>query len=200
VHATCSYELSGKTLKISYEAKNLDSHKSTPVNMTNHSYFNLSGHKNWGDLSDHNVTVFAEHYTPVSEALIPTGEISKVEGTGFDLRSGKEMTAEQLKKPDGENGYDHNYAFGDIGMHDVLFAKNEKTGRTMKVCSDAPGVQFYTGNFVPEMQGKNQTNYGKQTCFCVETQHYPNAVNQENFPSNVIKPGQVYKHHTNFTF
>ena len=108
------------------------------------------------------------------------------------------ITADQLKKPDGENGYDHNYAFGEIGMHDVLFAKHPN-GRSMKVCSDAPGVQFYTGNFVPDMTGKG-ASYGKQTCFCVETQHYPNAVNESKFPSNVIKAGEIYQHNTTFSF
>jgi len=199
IYATCTYTLDGSTLKIAYTAKNLDENKSTPVNMTNHSYFNLSGHKNWSDLSEHEVTVFAEHYTPVSDALIPTGEIAKVEGTGFDLRSPLKMTAEQLKAPTGENGYDHNYAFGVVGMHDVLLATHPN-GRKMKVCSDAPGVQFYTGNFVPEMKGKLGTEYGRKTCFCVETQHYPNAVNTPEFPTNVIKAGETYTHNTNFTF
>lgn len=198
VKATCTYKLDGKTLSISYTAENLDKTRSTPMNMTNHSYFNLSGHKKWGNLDEHNVKVFAEHFTPVSDTLIPTGEIKKVENTGFDLRTGLNMTAEQLKKPDGANGYDHNYAFGEIGMHDVLYCEHPN-GRSMKVESDAEGVQFYTGNFVPDCTGKG-ASYGKQTCFCVETQCYPNAVNEASFPTNVVKAGEVYRHNTNFMF
>lgn len=200
VYATCTYTLTSKTLSIAYTAKNLDSTRSTPINMTNHSYFNLGGHGAWdADLSKHVVALHADKYTPVSDALIPTGEIPSVEGCAFDLRAGLAMTPEQLKKPTGENGYDHNFAFGEIGMHGVLTAKHAN-GRVMKVASDAPGVQFYTGNFVPEMQGKQGVGYSKQTCFCVETQHYPNAVNTPAFPTNVTKAGETYTHNTTFTF
>ena len=107
-------------LAVAYTAKNMDNARSTPINMTNHSYFNLSGHTKWdNDLSNHVVTVHAQKYTPVNDALIPTGELADVEATGFDLRAGLAMTPEQLKKPTGANGYDHNYAFGVVGMHDV---------------------------------------------------------------------------------
>lgn len=197
-----TYTLDGNCLKIEYSALNVDGSRSTPVNMTNHSYFNLGGHSNWeSDLSNHHVKLSANFFTPVSDALIPTGEIKSVSGTDFDLRAGVDMTPAQLATPGiGGNGYDHNYAFGDTrGIHECIRIKHSN-GRNMKVCADVPGMQFYTGNFVPEMTGKSGTNYGKQTCFCTETQAYPNAVNEPVFPTNVIGPKQTYKHTTEFHF
>jgi len=196
------YTLEDNCVTINYEAKNTDNERSTPVNMTNHSYFNLAGHDKWSEnLAEHHVVLKADKFTPVTDALIPTGELKDVAGCQFDLRSGVDMTPDQLAHADiGGNGYDHNYAFGDTGgIHECIRIKHPN-GRNMMVSADVPGMQFYTGNFVPTMEGKRGVVYSKQTCFCTETQAYPNSVNEPNFPTNVVKAGETYTHTTKFHF
>jgi len=150
----------------------------------------------------------ADKYTPVDATLIPTGELATVEGTPFDFRKSTAIGArigqdnEQLKRG---GGYDHNWVLtrtGD-GLSQAAKVYEPTTGRTMEIATTEPGIQFYSGNFLPKdnpLAGKGGRPYGYRSGFCLETQHYPDSPNQKNFPSTILKPGQDYKTQTVFTF
>ncbi len=183
------------SLKMEYEAA---TDKPTPVNLTNHAFFNLNGEGN-GTILEHRVKFYADAFTPVDEGLIPTGEIKDVKGTPFDFsefhtigeRIGEEN--EQLKNGD---GYDHNFVLNNTkakGMNHAATIIGDKTGITMNVYTEEPGIQFYSGNF---MQGKNTFKSGAKddfrTAFALETQHFPDAPNQPDFPSIILNPDEEY--------
>jgi len=181
-------------LKIEYWA-NTD--KPTPVNLTHHSFFNLHGAGN-GTVNDHILQINADYYTPVDEGLIPTGEIAPVEGTPMDFRQptaiGERIDAdfEQLKFG---NGYDHNYVLNaaDEGLTFAAKVEDPKTGRTMEVYTNEPGLQFYGGNFLDgTVTGKEGLPYLFRGAFCLETQHYPDSPNKPEFPSTILEPGDEY--------
>ncbi len=183
-------------LSIAYEAT---SKADTIVNLTNHSYFNLSGAEE--NILDHELTLQSTSYTPVDGHLIPTGEILPIKGTPFDFTAphtiGERIGSAHPQMLLG-HGYDHNFVIDGQGMR--LFAKvyDKKSGRVMEVFSDQPAVQLYTGNFLGDIKGKK--DYHHRWGMCLETQNYPDAVNHENFPSSVLKAGEKYQVTTVFRF
>lgn len=191
------------TLEVAYEAT---TDKPTVVNLTQHSYFNLSGNFNQ-PIVDHEIMLNANQFLPVNKTLIPTGELRPVAGTPFDFREAKSIASgintenDQLKKG---GGYDHCWVLNNqnTGMRIAASAYHPENGRLLEVYTDEPGIQFYTGNFLdgtlPQKGGKGA--YAYRTAFCLETQHYPDAPNQSDFPSTVLRPGEKYATKTIFKF
>lgn len=188
-------------LKIHYEVQ---SDKDTIVNMTNHSYFNLGGHDK-GSICNHILTLKASAYTPILPGSIPTGEIVPVEGTPFDFRVAKRIGEEidgdheQLRRG---SGYDHNWVLdGTAGeLREFAVAVDPVSGRRMSVYTDLPGVQFYTGNFIGQEDGKTKAVYHARDGFCLETQYFPDTANKPEFPSAVFGPDKKYQSTTIYKF
>jgi aldose 1-epimerase len=189
-------------LRVNYEAT---TDAPTPINLSQHSYFNLSGH-DAGSILDHELTLNAAHFTVVDPGMIPTGEIRSVDGTPFDfqrpVRIGARIEAgdEQLRLG---LGYDHNFVLertGD-GLEFAARVRDRSSGRTLDVYTTEPAVQFYTGNHLDAaVPGKGGARYSARSGFCLETQHYPDSPNQPSFPDTVLRPGRTFRSMTEFRF
>lgn len=178
--------------------------KDTPMNLTNHAYFNLSGHDGKSILS-HKVQLDADFFTPTSPDSIPTGELLRVEGTPMDFKEPKEI-GRDIEAEDSQlkwaGGYDHNWCLNhDRGVYSLAAHVEERqSGRIMEVYTDMPGIQFYTANFLDGEKGKGGSSYGKRSAFCLETQFFPDSLNKPQFASPVIKGGQEFVSKTGYRF
>ncbi|XP_076646195.1 galactose mutarotase isoform X1 [Halictus rubicundus] len=182
--------------------------KPTPINLTNHSYFNLAGHKtNAPALYEHVIAVNADRWTVTDKNSIPTGEIRPVKNSIMDLRNSTKLGDVINKVPGG--GYDYNFCLieSDSADKNKLVGKvvHPASGRYLEVHSNQPGVQLYTANSLPAqgstpIHGKDGAEYFKHGALCLETQNYPDAVNHENFPNSILQPGDVYRHTVMYKF
>ena len=200
---TVIYEIKNdNSIEITYQAK---TDKTTIVNLTQHSYFNLSGDFNQSILN-HKIKINADQFLPVNKSLIPTGDKLDVSMTPFDFRNfkkiEKDINVDDLQLNYG-NGYDHCWVLNDSenGYRFIASAFDEESGRLMEVYSDQPGLQFYTGNFLDgSLPQKKEGFYNFRSGFCLETQHFPNSPNQSDFPSVILNPNETYYSKTSYKF
>lgn len=195
--AVVRYSVVGNELRLTYEAC---STHDTPVNLTNHMYFNL-GENPHEEVLHHVVTLRSSHFTPVDAGLIPTGELRAVDGTPFDFR-GPRSIGERIDVEDPQlklaGGYDHNWVlskpFGSVELAAQVYEPRSR--RVLDVLTSEPGLQFYTGNQLPAVTGADRRGYEFRCGFCLETQHFPDSPNQPNFPSTILKAGDIYRSQT----
>ena len=200
---TVKYTLTDEELRIDYKAV---SDKKTVINLTNHSYFNLSGEDN-GSIGDQVLKMNSSFTTKVRSDLIPTGEIVPVEGTPFDFREGKPI-GQDIDSDDEQmifgGGYDHNFVIdgykGDGSLLTAAEVYDPATGRVMEVLTTVPGIQFYTSNGMSAEGGKNGRTYGSRSAYALETQFFPDNVHHDNFPKAIFGPGRDYVSTTVYRF
>ena len=198
---TLVYELNNdNALSLRYHAV---TDQATPVNLTNHSYFNLAGQ---GDMLAHEIVIHADRYTPVDAGSIPTGELADVAGTPFDLRTptaiGSGIAFDHPQIAIGR-GYDHNFVLNKQAGQALSLAatvREPQSGRVMEVYTEEPGVQFYSGNFLDGSQQGKGITHTHRSAFCLETQHFPDSPNHPHFPDSILRPGQEYRTTTVYRF
>ena len=192
VTAQVTYTLAADgALRLDYEARSTGR---TPVNMTHHSYFNLSG-AGAETVLDHELTIYCDAYTPTGDTLIPTGEIASVIGTPLDFRRGARIGARIAEVSDDATiGYDHNFVLADAPsrLSQACTLRDPASGRVMEIWTTEPGLQFYSGNFLFGQSGKGGRAYAHRSAACLEAQHFPDSVNHASFPSTILAPGDVY--------
>ncbi len=193
VNVTVLYELTGNELHISYHAV---TDKATPINLTNHTYFNLAG---GGTILDHRLALNASAYTPVNKELIPTGEIAPVDDTPFDFRESHTI-GKRIDQTAG--GYDHNFVLDKKPGELALAARLEDpgSGRILEVETTQPGIQVYSGNFLDGSLKSGDFVYEKHSGICLETQHFPDSPNQPDFPDTILRPGEEFTSKTIYRF
>jgi len=192
------YTLSAdNSVKIDYTAR---TDKATPVNLTNHAYYNLSAGKD-STVLNQQLQINANKYTPVDQLLIPTGEIADVKGTPFDFTTSKPIGRDIAEV---KGGYDHNWVLNKSGnkLEKIATVYDPTSGRVMEVSTTEPGLQFYTGNFLDGRltRTKGGARYVQHASLCLETQHFPDSPNHPNFPNTVLKPGETYRSTTVYKF
>ena len=199
VRISVTYTLGPDEVSIEYRAH---SDADTLLNPTNHTYFNLNGHGS-GDVLGHSLRLCADAYTPAGPGLIPTGEIAPVEGTPFDFRAahpiGRDIGADhpQLRAA---GGYDHNFCLNGNGLRPAAELTGDRSGITLSLWTDRPGVQLYTGNFLAGERGKDGAVYGRRCGVCLETQCWPDAIHRPGFPSPVLRAGEEFRSLTVWRF
>ena len=182
-------------LKIDYTAT---TDKATPVNLTNHTYWNLAD-GGASDVLQHVLRLDADRYLPVDSALIPTGELKKVAGTPMDFTKPKTIGARLTETPGEPKGYDHCFVLNKAGEDSLSLAarvEEPRSGRVMEVYTTEPAIQLYTANFLDGAIQSRGATYGPYHAFCLEAEHFPDAINQPEFPSTLLKPGETYRQTT----
>jgi len=175
--------------------------KPTPVNLANHAYWNLGGH-NSGNILNEVVQIFGSKITPVDNKLIPTGKFASVKGTAYDFLK-PQTVGSRINQLAGTKGYDINYVIdGEKGQKIKLAAivQDKKSGRVLELFTNAPGLQFYTGNYIKDLKGKGGYVYNAHAGLCLESQAFPDSVNHPNFPSTIVTQEKPYKHYMLFKF
>lgn len=192
LHIAVTYALTADDeLRIDYEAT---TDRPTPVNLTNHAYWNLAGHGG-PTILDHELMIEAERYTPTDDTLIPTGIVAQVHGTPLDFRRPTEIGL-RIGRLEGTaaRGYDHNFVLRDgTGLRRAAVLRDPGSGRQLEILTTEPALQFYSGNFLSGQRGKAGAVYAHRSGLCLETQHYPDSVNQKGFPDTVLRPGATYR-------
>lgn len=196
LHVEVTYTLENSTLTIDYRAV---TDRDTVANMTNHTYFNLAGHDS-GRVDDHTLTVRADRYTPAGSGNVPTGELAEVAGTPLDLRTPTVLGA-RLGDPflNSSRGFDHNYALSG-GEAPAAELWSPATGIGLEMTTTLEGMQLYTSGWLTERLGKSGAVYGLGHAVCLETQHFPDAVNHPDFPSPILRAGKTYRERTAYRF
>ena len=190
------------TLQVKYQAQ---TNKTTVINLTQHSYFNLSGDFS-KQILDHELELNADNYLPIDNTQIPVGNYQSVVGTPFAFSTPKTIgrdIEDKNKQPENDSGYDHCWVINNPNNEIVKAAEvyHPQSGRTMDVYTDQPGMQLYTANFMDNtLPSKTGGTYGPRSGFCLETQHFPNAPNEPSFPTTILNPGETFTSETWFQF